>query len=89
MIDIDFNRELLSRVRAIASNSIDPWASERLRAMAAEIERHLMQELARPQPTRTPLDPPRIIYRWLLARARRLARRVCSFGRRSFHIWLQ
>jgi hypothetical protein len=58
MSDIDFHRELLSRVRAIANNSIDPWASERLLAMAAEIERHLMQELAGSQRTRT--NPPQM-----------------------------
>jgi hypothetical protein len=58
MSDIDFHRELLSRVRAIANNTIDPWASERLRAMAVEIERHLMQELAGPQRTLT--NPPQM-----------------------------
>jgi hypothetical protein len=41
MTDKDFHRELLSRLRAIANNSIDPWAIERLRIMAAEIERRL------------------------------------------------
>jgi hypothetical protein len=41
MTDNDFHRELLSRVRAIANNSIDPWAIERLRVMAADIERRL------------------------------------------------
>jgi hypothetical protein len=38
MTDNDFHRELLSRLRAIANNCIDPWAIERLRIMAAEIE---------------------------------------------------
>jgi hypothetical protein len=41
MTDNDFHRELLSRLRAIANNSIDPWAIERLRIMAAEIEQRL------------------------------------------------
>jgi hypothetical protein len=41
MTDEDFHRELLSRLRAIANNSIDPWAIERLRTMAAEIEQRL------------------------------------------------
>jgi hypothetical protein len=38
MTDNDFHRELLSRLRAIANNCIDPWAIERLRIMATEIE---------------------------------------------------
>jgi hypothetical protein len=41
MTDNDFHRELLSRLRAIANNCIDPWAIERLRIMAAEIEQRL------------------------------------------------
>lgn len=41
MTENDFNRELLSRLRAIANNCIDPWAIERLRIMAAEIEQRL------------------------------------------------
>jgi len=41
MTDTDFHRELLSRLRAIANNCIDPWAIERLRIMAAEIEQRL------------------------------------------------
>jgi hypothetical protein len=41
MTDIDFHRELLSRLRAIANNCVDPWAIERLRIMAGEIEQRL------------------------------------------------
>jgi hypothetical protein len=41
MNDNDFHRELLSRLRAIANNCVDPWAIERLRIMAAEIEQRL------------------------------------------------
>jgi hypothetical protein len=41
MTDNDFHRELLSRLRAISNNCIDPWAIERLRIMAAEIEQRL------------------------------------------------
>jgi hypothetical protein len=41
MTDNDFHRELLSRLRAIANNCIDPWAIERLRIMASDIEQHL------------------------------------------------
>lgn len=41
MTDNDFHRELLSRLRAIANNCIDPWAIERLRIMAAEIEQRV------------------------------------------------
>jgi hypothetical protein len=41
MTDNDFHRELLSRIRAISNNCIDPWAIERLRIMAAEIEQRL------------------------------------------------
>jgi hypothetical protein len=41
MTDNDFHHELLSRLRAIANNCADPWAIERLRTMAAEIEQRL------------------------------------------------
>lgn len=41
MTDNDFHRELLTRLRAIANNSIDPWAIERLRIIATEIEQRL------------------------------------------------
>jgi hypothetical protein len=41
MTDNDFHRELLSRLRAIANNCMDPWAIERLRIMASEIEQRL------------------------------------------------
>lgn len=42
MTDNDFHRELLSRLRAISNNCVDPWAIQRLRIMAAEIEQRLI-----------------------------------------------
>jgi hypothetical protein len=41
MTDNDFHRELLSRLRAISNNCFDPWAIQRLRIMAADIEQRL------------------------------------------------
>jgi hypothetical protein len=39
--DTYFDREVLSRLRAIFINCIDSWAVGRLRIMADEIEQHL------------------------------------------------
>jgi hypothetical protein len=47
MIDKCFNREMLSRLRAISNNCIDPWAVERLRIIADEIEQRLL-DIERP-----------------------------------------
>lgn len=41
MKDTCFDREMLSRLRAISNNCIDSWAVERLRIMADEIEQRL------------------------------------------------
>lgn len=41
MTENDFHRELLSRLHAIANNCVDPWAIERLRIIAGEIEQRL------------------------------------------------
>ena len=40
-MDTYFDRELLSRIRAISNNCLDPWAVGRLRIMADEIEQRL------------------------------------------------
>jgi hypothetical protein len=41
MTDTYFDRDMLSRLRAISNNCIDSWAVGRLRIMADEIEQRL------------------------------------------------
>jgi hypothetical protein len=40
MTDTYFEREVLSRLRAISNNCIDPWAVGRLRILADEVEQN-------------------------------------------------
>jgi hypothetical protein len=44
MTDTYFDREMLSRLRAISNNCVDQWAVGRLRIMADEIEQRLRVE---------------------------------------------